>query len=117
LNPQDISNKIQLFISCRNLADLDLFTKSDPQCVVYIKDSKNLHYTEIGKTEMINNNLNPDFTTSFTINYFFEREQILKFEVYDIDFNGGQELIGVWETSISKIVTSNKQTQVGDLKL
>jgi hypothetical protein len=38
-----------------------------------------------GKTETIMNNLNPDFTKIFTIDYFFEKEQYIKIEVYDYD--------------------------------
>lgn len=37
---QGPSNKIQLSISCRNLVDLDILSKSDPQVFLYIKDSK-----------------------------------------------------------------------------
>jgi len=34
------SNKIQISISCRNLADMDLLSKSDPEVHVYLRDSK-----------------------------------------------------------------------------
>jgi len=33
----------------------------------------------MGKTEMILNNLNPDFTKTFMLDYYFEKEQIIKF--------------------------------------
>ena len=42
---------------------------------------------------MVLNNLNPDFTKTFTIDYYFEREQWIKFEVYDVDYTGN-EFIG-----------------------
>ena len=58
---------------------MDIISKSDPYVVVSLRDSKSKHYTVIGKTELIMNNLNPDFTKFFTIDYFFEKEQILKF--------------------------------------
>jgi hypothetical protein len=29
--------------------------------------------------------LNPDFTKSFVLDYYFEKEQHIKFEVYDVD--------------------------------
>ena len=67
-------NKIQIFISCRNLKNLDILSKSDPECHAYIRDSKSKNYTLIGKTECISNNLNPDFTKHFTIDYYFEKE-------------------------------------------
>jgi hypothetical protein len=68
------SNKILLSLACRNLVDLDLLSKSDPIIHVFLRDSKNKNYTLIGKTEMILNNLNPDFTKTFTIDYYFEKE-------------------------------------------
>lgn len=110
------SNKIQLSISCRNLVDLDTFSKSDPEVHVFIKDAKSKNYTLIGKTEMILNNLNPDFTKTFTIDYYFEKEQWMKFEVYDVD-NTSLEHIGNSEATIAKIMTSTKQTFIANLNL
>lgn len=37
---------------------------------------------------MINNNLNPDFNTPIECDYYFEREQFVRFDVYDIDDGG-----------------------------
>ena len=34
-----------------------------------------------GRTEMIKDNLNPEFVKKFQINYYFEESQKLKFEV------------------------------------
>ena len=39
---------------------------------------------KLGETEQIENNLNPQFVKSFEVKYYFEREQFLKFDVYDI---------------------------------
>ena len=86
---------------------MDVLSKSDPECFVYIRDNKNKNYTLIGKTETVNNNLNPDFTKHFTLDYFFEREQFLKFEVYDVDING-KDHIGNCEITIGKLMTSSK---------
>ena len=63
-----------LSISCKNLVDLDIFSKSDPEVHVYLKTGKQGSYMLIGKTEMILNNLNPDFVTTFTLDYYFEKE-------------------------------------------
>ena len=51
--------------------------------VVYINQSG--HWNEFGRTETIWDNLNPEFATKFTMDYRFEIQQKLKFEVYDID--------------------------------
>jgi hypothetical protein len=61
----------------------------------------------IGKTEMVLNNLNPDFTKVFVLDYFFEKEQIIKFEVYDVDTNA-LEHIGTLETTISRIMCAQR---------
>ena len=53
--------------------DLDLITVSDPEVHVYLKNSNEGSYHLIGKTEMILNNLNPDFTTTFNIDFYFEK--------------------------------------------
>ena len=104
LGPKD---KVQISISCRNLVDLDIVTVSDPEVHVYMKNSKDAKYFLIGKTEMIDNNLNPDFTTTFNLDFFFEKQQYLKFEVYDVD-QKGLEHIGDCETTISKIMGSSR---------
>jgi hypothetical protein len=54
--------------------DLDLVTVSDPEVHVYMKNAQDAKYYLIGKTEMILNNLNPDFTTTFNIDFYFEKQ-------------------------------------------
>jgi C2 domain len=66
----------------RNLKDRDYLSKSDPMCVVFMKDSvKNVNFREIGRTERLMNSLNPEWSTKMRINYFFEESQKLKFEM------------------------------------
>lgn len=101
-----LSNKIRISISCRNLADMDVFSKSDPEVHVFLRDSRARNYTLIGKTEMILNNLNPDFTKTFVIDYFFEKEQFIKFEVYDVDGPTSSDFIGSCETTVSRIMAA-----------
>ncbi|MEQ2312113.1 Copine-5, partial [Ameca splendens] len=38
-----------------------------------------------GRTEVIDNTLNPDFVRKYILDYFFEEKQNLRFDVYDID--------------------------------
>ena len=72
-----MSSQVNLFVSGRKLKDLDTFSKSDPQCILL--EQRNGSWVKLGQTEQIKNNLNPDFTTSFTIPYYFEKVQKLKF--------------------------------------
>merc|ERR1739848_225352 len=66
--------------------NMDFFSKSDPVVVMYMKrGEKNANYQEIGRTEIIWDNLNPVFVKKFVVDYYFEEVQPIKFEVYDID--------------------------------
>jgi hypothetical protein len=48
--------QVNLFVSGRKLKDLDTFSKSDPQC--RLLEFKNNQWQEIGRTEVVMNNLN-----------------------------------------------------------
>ncbi|XP_048738770.2 copine-8-like isoform X2 [Ostrea edulis] len=79
------STQVEISVSCRNLQDKDTFSKSDPMCVLFTKDTRSGSYHEFSRTEMIKDTLNPDFVHKFVMNYFFEESQKLKFEIYDVD--------------------------------
>ena len=114
-NVGEPTEKITLHISCRNLKDLDTFSKSDPICHVFIKDINNPEeWLLYGKTEQIENNLNPDFVTYFEMNYYFERIQEIKIEVFDVDPKV-LEKIGEFETTLGALMGSHKTTLEEDL--
>eukprot|EP00117_Sycon_ciliatum_P040172 scpid64233/ scgid29563/ Copine-3; Copine III len=115
--PEQFKSPIQMFISCKNLIDKDILSKSDPICVVdllqgSIDVSEDL-FREIGRTEWIKDNLNPTFSRSVTTDYFFEAVQHVRFMVYDVDDEkqdvrrGGGELLGTVTTKLSQIVTKS----------
>ena len=52
-----ISSKVELSISCSNLKDMDVFSKSDP--VVFLYEHKGRERIKLGRTEVIDDNLNP----------------------------------------------------------
>ncbi|XP_071388618.1 copine-8-like, partial [Centroberyx affinis] len=68
-----------------NLLDRDTFSKSDPICVLYTQGIGNKEWREFGRTEVIDNTLNPDFVRKFILDYFFEERQNLRFDLYDVD--------------------------------
>jgi hypothetical protein len=68
--PGALEQKIELFIKCMKLKDMDTFSKSDPICRVYLKMNNN--WAKIGETERIDNNLNPEFKNSIQLSYTFE---------------------------------------------
>ncbi|XP_035016213.1 copine-8 isoform X1 [Hippoglossus stenolepis] len=79
------ATKVEITVSCRNLLDRDTFTKSDPLVVLYTQGVETKQWREFGRTEVIDNTLNPDFVRKYILDYFFEEKQNLRFDVYDID--------------------------------
>uniref|UniRef100_A0A3B3XE63 C2 domain-containing protein n=1 Tax=Poecilia mexicana TaxID=48701 RepID=A0A3B3XE63_9TELE len=71
LNSTVPATKIEVTVSCRNLLDMDTFSKSDPGKLSFF-----------GRTEVIENTLNPDFVRKFVLDYFFEEKQNLRFDVF-----------------------------------
>uniref|UniRef100_A0A8C4QMM8 Copine VII n=1 Tax=Eptatretus burgeri TaxID=7764 RepID=A0A8C4QMM8_EPTBU len=94
-------SRVELRISCRSLLDQDTLSKSDP-CVLLLMQ-------ENGQgTEVIKRCLNPVFSKVFTIDYYFEEVQKLRFEVYDINTslcNAPQEddFLGATECTLGQV--------------
>jgi len=63
---------------------MDLMSESDPMVVVFLKDAKT-DFKEIGRTEVVKDNPNPDFKARFLVDYYFEEQQEMMFQVYDAD--------------------------------
>lgn len=49
--------KLELFIECTDLVQLDTFSRTDPMCVLYVKRFG--QWMEYGRTESIPNSLHP----------------------------------------------------------
>eukprot|EP01048_Picozoa_sp_COSAG05_P008390 COSAG05_NODE_637_length_8173_cov_89.374907_3_plen_177_part_00 len=79
----DPTADINLSFECDQLRNMDKFSKSDPFVVVYAKDAGG--WRELGRTETVMDTLDPKFTQSFAVQYFFERTQYFRFDVYDQD--------------------------------
>lgn len=65
---------MNIFLEAYNLPDCDLTSKSDPLAKVYIREQKNPHWAFVGQTEIIQNELNPRWTVSMKVNYYFEKK-------------------------------------------
>ena len=102
---------VELSLSGKDLADMDLFSKSDPFCVLYIRDNKTQQWLCIDRTETIDNTLHPEWQKKFVMQYKFEERQVLKFEVYDSDGNSSNlelhDFIGSLECSLGEIVAAS----------
>ncbi|XP_028575549.1 copine-9 [Podarcis muralis] len=79
------ATKVELTVSCRNLLDMDTFSKSDPVVILYIQGTADKEWREFGRTEVIDNTLNPEFVRKFVLDYYFEEKQNLRFDVYNVD--------------------------------
>lgn len=105
---------MELTISCENLLDMDILSKSDPLCALYLNTSGSQWY-EFGRTEMILNCLNPKFAKKFVLDYYFEMVQRLKFCVYDIDndtYNlDDDDFLGEFVCTLGQIVSSKQVTR------
>jgi hypothetical protein len=110
------SEKIELYFQCKNLRDMDVFSKSDPQLVVFSSTSRtgqaSSGWNEIWKSEKIDNNLNPIFSKTLETDYVFERTQNLMVEVRDIDSSSSFELIGRAEFEIGELMGSRNNIVV-----
>ncbi|XP_065221686.1 copine-8-like [Planococcus citri] len=108
------TSEVELSISCRNLLDCDVFSKSDPMCVVFYKSPEVPDWREICRTEVIDNNLNPNFSKKAILTYHFEVLQELKFSVYDVDNNSSNlndhDFLGSCTTTLGQLVSASKLT-------
>ena len=98
-----LSMKVEVFISARDLKNSDTFSKSDPYCVLSLQAPGTTNYSNIDKTEVIQNNLNPNWTKTFTLDFYFEAKQNLKFTVYDYDDSSPDEM-GVAFVTLGELV-------------
>ncbi|CAN0432826.1 unnamed protein product [Ectocarpus sp. 12 AP-2014] len=58
-----LTARVHLSLSCDGLANLDVGSKSDPFVVVSMKSGSDTGWSEIGRTEVVANNLSPRFVT------------------------------------------------------
>ncbi|KAH1235518.1 Protein BONZAI 1 [Glycine max] len=115
----------QLSFSASGLRDRDVLSKSDPMMVLYAR-GKNAALTELGRTEVILNSLNPTWITKHTLIYNFEVVQVLVFRVYDVDtqFHNidvkmlkleEQQYLGEATCALSEIITKFDRSMTLDL--
>ena len=101
--------------SARNLK------KNSPQCIVYARTGSELRaedkFIEIGRTEVIRNNRDPEWTVKVPLVYRFSQCQTLKLEVWDYDICADNELLGETEVDLAALVVNKTQPIRKRLKL
>ena len=82
-NGAELVTKLSIGFSCENLPNMDTTSESDPFVVLYKKINR--EWKQIGHTEIIHDNLNPQFVKKILVDYHFEEQEFFKVEVYDSD--------------------------------
>ena len=67
----DDRKKIEIFLSCRSLIEMDTFSKSDPYVIIFLKNNDG-QFLELGRTETLLNNSNPTFVKTIVLDFIFE---------------------------------------------
>lgn len=65
------TSQIEMTISCRNLINTDVLSKSDPFCIISMKEPWQNKYYEIARTETIDDTLNPQWVKKILVSYSF----------------------------------------------
>ncbi|XP_066528602.1 copine-1 isoform X2 [Hoplias malabaricus] len=111
--------KVELSISCKNLLDKDVGSKSDPLCVL-LQSGGDDKWVEVDRTERIKNCQDPEFSKKLSIDYYFEKVQKLQLCIYDIDNKSvdlkDDDYLGGFECTLGQIVSSKKVTNPLQLK-
>jgi len=89
--------------------------QSDPFIVVYIRELDGV-LRELGRTEVICNNLNPIFVKTISMVYKFEEVQHLVFRAYDVDtFTPAFDNNNTSRLDLSKQVRRNDEREREDM--
>uniref|UniRef100_A0A8C4NR37 C2 domain-containing protein n=1 Tax=Dicentrarchus labrax TaxID=13489 RepID=A0A8C4NR37_DICLA len=75
--------KVELMLTCKGISDRDALSKPDP-CVI-LKMQSHGQWMEVDRTEVIRSCVNPTYSKVFTLDFYFEEVQRLRFELYDIN--------------------------------
>ncbi|XP_058232188.1 copine-4 isoform X3 [Hemibagrus wyckioides] len=102
--------KVELRVACKGISDRDALSKPDP-CVL-LKMQSHGQWIEVDRTEVIRSSINPTFSKVFTLDYYFEEVQRLRYELYDISNSHNDtkeaDCLGAMECTLGQIVSQRK---------
>ncbi|XP_041843492.1 copine-4 [Melanotaenia boesemani] len=102
--------KVELRLTCKGISDRDALSKPDP-CII-LKMQSHGQWMEVDRTEVIRSCVNPTYSKVFTLDFYFEEVQRLRFELYDINssHNGLKEadFLGSVECTLGQIISQRK---------
>jgi Ca2+-dependent lipid-binding protein len=82
--------------------------------LIYLKKGNPDQWISQGRTETLKDCLNPNFKTSFKVDYIFQIKQELKVEVRDDD-GSSSEIIGSVPFQLGAVVGAKSNTLILDL--
>uniref|UniRef100_A0A673BG37 Copine Vb n=1 Tax=Sphaeramia orbicularis TaxID=375764 RepID=A0A673BG37_9TELE len=94
VSPPSFLSSLKICEDMSSVYDFDPITGNIPAtkveitvslCVLYTQGVETKQWREFGRTEVIDNTLNPDFVRKYILDYFFEEKQNLRFDLYDVD--------------------------------
>ena len=127
-----LSSRVELFVSCAGLRNLDSGSKSDPFCVLEEWRENGVagpagvaapaapaagnrsgggSWLEVGRSEVVTNSLSPVFVKRFKMVYHFEQIQKLRVRVFDADEHSAHDFAGETTGLTLADVMSGRGTQ------
>lgn len=111
------TSKVELTISCKDLISTNksLIRQCDPFCVV--SSGGPYQWSEKRKidcTETIENTHNPQWMKKIIVDYYFELEQMISFEIRDKN-SKQDEFLGKFEILLSKLIANCGRQTIGTL--
>ncbi|RMX40585.1 hypothetical protein pdam_00019932 [Pocillopora damicornis] len=112
--------KVELFIECTDLVQLDTFSRTDPMCVLYAKRLG--QWMEYGRTESIPNMSHPKFVETFIIEANSTVYPRLRFSVFDLANFTSKDLrkhdfVGSIEIELDALLESSCGTLIRTLRV
>uniref|UniRef100_A0A3P9PHJ7 C2 domain-containing protein n=1 Tax=Poecilia reticulata TaxID=8081 RepID=A0A3P9PHJ7_POERE len=96
--------KVELRLTCKGVSDRDALSRPDP-CVVLNMQSHG-RWMEVDRTEVIRSCVNPTYSKVFTLDFYFEEVQRLRFELFDINSHNGPkeaDFLGSVECTLGQV--------------
>lgn len=94
-------------------------SKSDPYLVLYNSNGHGGKTTEVGRTEVAKNDLNPKWKTSLNVDFFFETKQEFFITIFDDDGGKGDnqnEVLVNCEFTLARVMSSRNHRCTIDLR-
>lgn len=107
VSPSNTTETIEMKFSCQGLLDADLFSLSDPFIEVYL-NMETRKKIFLGKTETIQNQLNPCFKKPVYLQYQYEVYQQIEVHVFDQDDGDKRDFLGTASFTVPKLLMASQ---------